>query len=75
MSTPSRDEINQRLLHKIDEAAEKATEYHSLTVNDEGTTTNQSFASLMKAREALLQEERRKTRGTFATVNLSKQNF
>jgi len=67
MSTPS--------IEIFDKAIENAVSFQSITVNDEGTTTNQNIKSLMESREMLLQEEDRKTRVTFATFDLSEQNM
>jgi len=59
----------------LDQAIENAASFQSITVNDEGTTTNQSIASLMKAREILMQEENDQHRVRFATFNLGEQNL
>jgi len=74
MSTPSREEINQRLLNEIDVAIERAAAFQSMTVDGE-QTVNSNIGTLMRARELLLQEEAQKTRVRFATFDVSQQDL
>jgi hypothetical protein len=62
------------IVEKLDEAIARASEFQSMTV-DGDQTVNPNIGTLMRAREQLQQEEARKTRGTFISFDLSKQDF
>jgi hypothetical protein len=63
-------------VEKIDEAIAKAASFRSMTVEGE-TTAHQHIRSLMDVRNELKREEERNSgrRSTFATFDLSKQDF
>ena len=65
--------MSTAIIEIIDKAIENAAAFQSITVNDEGTTTNQNLDALRRMRETLMQEEDRKTRVTFARIDMSDQ--
>ena len=64
-------------LEEIDTAIENAMKFQSMSTPDGETVTNPNIVSLMRLRDKLLQEDALKngTRATFATFDLSEQNF
>ena len=64
-------------IEEIDKAIDNAMKFQSMSTPDGETVTNPNIVSLMRLRDKLRQEEALEngTRTTFATFDLSEQNF
>ena len=68
------EEVKGLTIEQINEAIASSLKFQSMNVDGE-QIVNSNIGTLMRAREQLLKEQASKTRATFATFDLSKQNF